>query len=136
MCLVAASTALMSILLIHGGQYPRSAAIPPPNPPGFVGVPTLTKINSASQIAASTSGLKKRFLFRTDWITSNNSGSNIGSEDEFHASIRAAFESTTVTLMCGFFSAIMAHVGAPILVNTNVKCIEYRHSPHRCRRHE
>ena len=38
----------------------------------------------------------------------------MGKEDEFHDSINAAFESTTVTLICGFLSAMMAHVGAPV----------------------
>jgi hypothetical protein len=33
--------------------------------------------------------------------------------DEFHAWMRFALESTTVTLMCGFFWAMTAHVGAP-----------------------
>jgi len=96
--------------------YPRSAAMPPPSPPGFVGVPTLTKINSASRMAPSTSALKKRFLLRTDLITSQRPGSKIGRFEVFQASIRETFESTTVTLMCGFFKAMIAQVGAPIIV--------------------
>jgi hypothetical protein len=50
-------------------------------------------------------------------MTSNNPGSKIGSEEEFQAAIRAALESTTTTLICGFFSAMIAHVGAPILIS-------------------
>src|SRR5271170_2626403 len=85
----------------HQG-YPRSAAIPPPRPPGLVGVPTLTKMSSASRIAESTSGLNTKFLLRTDFIISQSPGSKIGREEEFQASILAALESTTVTLICGF----------------------------------
>src|SRR5579871_2737105 len=61
-------------------------------------------------------------------MTSHRPGSKIGRLDEFHASIRAALLSTTVTLICGFLSAMTAHVGAPIyqsnvtVVNTNITC--------------
>jgi hypothetical protein len=120
------------------GSHPRSAAIPPPSPPGFVGVPTLTKMSSASRIAESTSGLNIKFLLRTDFMTSHNPGSKMGREEEFQASMRAALESTTVTWMCGFFDAMTAHVGAPIPYQPNLISLiinaergAYQHIPRR-----
>jgi hypothetical protein len=47
-------------------------------------------------------------------MTSHNPGSKIGKAEEFQESIRVALESTTVTWICGFLSAMTAHVGAPI----------------------
>ena len=68
---------------------------------------------SAFLICPATSVEKNKFRPRACFTTSSSPGSKIGRLPVFHAAMRAAFMSTTVTVMPGHFSAIMAMVGPP-----------------------
>lgn len=117
--IILSEIATSAILRMADSNHDISDALPLPRPRLFVGVLTLTKMQSASLIAVSMSVEKKRFAGRpscsslADCTTSSKFGSWIGRSLDCHASIRLALRSTIVTETSGFLFAITEHVGPP-----------------------
>ena len=107
------SRADFAIWRVQASTKRRSDALPAPSPSVLVGVFTAIKIQSAFAIALSISVEKWRLRPRARFTTASRPGSKTGSGPLFHAAIRSALASTTVTWICGQRSAITAMVGPP-----------------------
>ena len=126
----------IAMSLVAPSKADMLVACPAPMPIVFVGVFTLRKITSASEMDSAMAVEKKRLGARAESsdrlhgvsssimvadrkpsralrTTSCRPGSCTGRCFEFQPAMRASSLSTTVTRMCGFCNAMTAAVGPP-----------------------